>query len=107
MNAVRASGRDISPGFQNARRDDLSRSTRKTIIMKTQVNTYVGTVAQVDSIAKSADWTETIQIGGQSMTFKLDTGAQANLLPADVFVSVKSSSVHNKLECTNLQLEAY
>ena len=68
---------------------------------------YVRTVTQVDSIAKSADWTETIQIGSQSVTFKLDTGAQANLLPADVFVSVESNSVYNKLECTNLQLKAY
>ena len=61
----------------------------------------------MDGIAQSADWTEVIHNGGQSVTFKLDTKAQANLLPADVFVSMKSSSVYNKLEYTNVQLKTH
>ncbi|XP_061170579.1 uncharacterized protein K02A2.6-like [Saccostrea echinata] len=53
---------------------------------------YLGIVS-VDSVHE-APWTETVTINRIPVTFKLDTGAQANIIPRDVFNTLKISKNH-------------
>jgi hypothetical protein len=46
---------------------------------------FIGTVS-IDSVQQSEDWKESVTINQKSIMFKLDTGAQANI------ISDKSSS---------------
>ncbi|KAL1429164.1 hypothetical protein MTO96_016608 [Rhipicephalus appendiculatus] len=36
-------------------------------------------------VQKPADWSETVSVNGQKVTFKLDTGSDVNIIPEEIF----------------------
>ena len=48
---------------------------------------FIGTIS-VDSIQQSEDWKESVTINPKSVMFKLDTGAQTNIISEKLFRSV-------------------
>ena len=65
-------------------------------------NIFIGTVG---SAAQSGpkEWTSVLEIAGRRITFTLDTGAQANILPKNLFHKLK----HGPLQHSNARLTAY
>jgi hypothetical protein len=58
--------------------------------------------SRVDSIQQSEDWKESVTINQKSVMFKLDTGAQANIISDKLFRSV--SLANSTLEKTGVKL---
>jgi hypothetical protein len=54
---------------------------------------------------ESEDWKESVTINQKSIMFKLDTGAQANIIPDKLFRSV--SLPNSTLEKTGVKLVTY
>ncbi|XP_018359748.1 PREDICTED: uncharacterized protein K02A2.6-like [Trachymyrmex cornetzi] len=52
-----------------------------------------------------SEWFENVKLENKIIKFKLDTGAQVNILPEKIFNSL--NSMNTKLEKTNIILEAY
>ncbi|XP_065941318.1 retrovirus-related Pol polyprotein from transposon 297 [Magallana gigas] len=71
---------------------------------ETEEDLYLGTVS-VDSIHEELPWTESVTINNVPVTFKLDTGAQANIIPRNVFNSLQISRKH--LQSVNVNLITY
>jgi hypothetical protein len=44
----------------------------------------------IDSVQQSEDWKESVTINQKSIMFKLDTGAQANIISDKLFRSVSA-----------------
>ncbi|CAG2201421.1 unnamed protein product [Mytilus edulis] len=65
---------------------------------------FIGTVS-VDSIQQCEEWKESMSINKQSVVFKLDTGAQANIISEKLFR--KLSLPDNRTEKTNIKLVTY
>ncbi|VDI08656.1 Hypothetical predicted protein [Mytilus galloprovincialis] len=65
---------------------------------------FIGTVS-VDSIQQCKEWKESISINKQSVVFKLDTGAQANIISEKLFR--KLSLPYNRTEKTKIKLVTY
>ena len=65
---------------------------------------FIGTV-RVDSIQQSEDWKESVAINQKSVMFKLDTGAQANIISEKLFRSV--SLPNSTLDKTGVKLVTY
>jgi hypothetical protein len=61
--------------------------------------------SRVDSIQQSEDWKESVTINQKSVMFKLDTGAQANIISDKLFRSV--SLPNSTLEKTGVKLVTY
>ncbi|VDI61901.1 Hypothetical predicted protein [Mytilus galloprovincialis] len=65
---------------------------------------FIGTVS-VDSVQQCEEWKESMSINNQSVVFKLDTGAQANIISEKLFR--KLSLPDNRTEKTNIKLVTY
>ncbi|CAC5392126.1 unnamed protein product [Mytilus coruscus] len=65
---------------------------------------FIGTVS-VDSIQQGEEWKESMSLNKQSVVFKLDTGAQANIISEKLFR--KLSLPDNRTEKTNIKLVTY
>ena len=63
---------------------------------------FVGTLTNEN--CNSAHWKETLNVEGQSISFKLDTGAETDILSTEVFRSINSGK---KLQDTKLELRSY
>ena len=61
---------------------------------------FIGTVT---SVTTDSAWFSTVTVGGSSVKFKLDTGAEANVLP----LSVYSELQHKSLMDTSVVLSSY
>lgn len=62
---------------------------------------YLG-IVNVDTIQEEVPWTETVNINKVPVTFKLDTGAQANIIPRNVFKELHISPKHLRKVKVNL-----
>ena len=62
---------------------------------------FIGTI---NSSTSSAAWFASVNINGVPVRFKLDTGAEANVLPLSVYSSLK---VSKSLKTTNVVLSSY
>ena len=51
---------------------------------------FVGTVKESKATKTEKKWQAVIHVNGHSVNFKLDTGSEANVLPATVYRQMKS-----------------
>ncbi len=58
----------------------------------------------IDGCFSSKDWTEKIKINGTDITFKLDTGAQANIISHEILSKI---GLEHTLKNTSARLETY
>lgn len=63
---------------------------------------FVGPVVKVHSLNKET-WTELLEVNDRKIEFKLDTGAEVNILP----ISELKNFAHNEMRKTNMMLEAF
>ena len=63
---------------------------------------FVGTLTNEN--CNSAHWKETLNVEGQPISFKLDTGAETDILSTEVFRSINSGK---KLQDTKVKLRSY
>ena len=64
---------------------------------------FVNTIDESDDVSKE-DWKQTMKVNGQYTTFKLDTGAQVNLIPIDSYKKMKPKP---RLHKTKIKLKGY
>ena len=57
---------------------------------------------RIDRIEKPMQWLSTVKTEGGKVTFKLDTGAEANVIPVEVFNQLSSTPTvyHTKTKLT-------
>ena len=66
---------------------------------------FLITEVKIDSAELiDTDWYETLSIGSTQVKFKLDTGAQTDLLPTNVFMSMHEC---NELQPSSIKLKSY
>lgn len=68
---------------------------------ETEEDVYLG-IVNVDSIHEELPSTESVTINNVQVTFKLDTGAQANIIPRNVFNTLQI--FRNHLRSANVNL---
>ena len=59
---------------------------------------------KIDGIEKPTVWLSTVETQGRNITFKLDTGAEANVIPIEVFNQLTNRP---KVQPTKTKLTAY
>ena len=64
---------------------------------------FIGTVTSAPRVADSA-WFSNLLVGGTPIKFKLDTGAEANVLPLSVYAKLRNKS---PLSETSVVLSSY
>lgn len=71
----------------------------------TRIDLFIGTV-QINRVNQDqSDWIETLTINDHHVDFKLDTGAQANIIPKQVFDKLKLND--QQLTKTRVKLVTY
>ena len=45
---------------------------------------FIGAVTRAQARSKDTGWRTALRVGGQTVNFKLDTGAEANVLPQSI-----------------------
>ena len=63
---------------------------------------YVGAVAEQKRDSDTNKWYETISIGGQQIRCKLDTGAEANVLPARIVSKMQNEKLAKTMTVLNV-----
>ena len=59
---------------------------------------------RIEGIAKQSAWLSTVTTGCGNVTFKLDTGAEASVIPAQIFGQLLNTP---ELKATKMKLTAY